>query len=74
MHGSFKRQATIEFDEFNPECEKFCFVRNLAVPPERFEFKKRKINTKIPIKETHIKAKEFIEENHSKSSIDIFGK
>ena len=68
IHGSFKRQAAIEFDEFNSECEQFSFIGNLAIPPKKFEFKERKLNVEISSREYQTKAKVFNVENQAKST------
>ncbi|TYK30452.1 hypothetical protein E5676_scaffold349G00750 [Cucumis melo var. makuwa] len=68
IHGSFNRQAAIEFDEFNSECEQFSFIGNLAIPPKKFEFKERKLNVEISSREYQTKAKVFNVENQAKST------
>lgn len=42
IHGSFEREAAINFDEFNLKAEEYKFIENVAFASEIFEFKRRK--------------------------------
>lgn len=37
IHGTFTREATMVFDEFDPEMENYCFIENIAVPPLKIQ-------------------------------------
>lgn len=68
IHGSFKRQATIDFNELNPKAEQYQFVRDLAIPID--EFKKlnpSELMAELTATENPIIAKDIKERNPIKS-------
>uniref|UniRef100_A0A9I9CG13 Uncharacterized protein n=1 Tax=Cucumis melo TaxID=3656 RepID=A0A9I9CG13_CUCME len=42
IHGSFTRQAALEFNEFDFEAEKYSFMGFVATPPEKKDKKPKK--------------------------------
>lgn len=69
IHESFKRQATIDFDEFNPQAKQYHFVEDLSIPTGEFEkMKPNKLMTKLIVVVNFTLAKDINEMNHTKSS------
>ena len=63
IHGPFKRQAAIDFDDFNPiKAEQFIFVGDLAIPTGEFEkLKNRALMAELTKEEDPTLAKDIYE-------------
>ncbi|KAA0058459.1 hypothetical protein E5676_scaffold606G001870 [Cucumis melo var. makuwa] len=70
IHSSFKRQAAIEFDNFNPKAEQYTFFRNFVIPTDEFEIPKNKsLMTKLTLEGNPTYDKEINDKDLPKSGI-----
>ena len=70
IHGSFQRQAAIDFDDFNPKAEQYYFIGNSAVPPEKFKLKSKIVINELSHSSGNLTLAKGTDDKGSKGSKD----